>query len=100
MSKSRCKVKVESSHGVAWTDNRGARRMVARGMAVQVSAKLIIMIETDPRFDAERVSANAARLVIVARNQASCDYRGEVLGLPNFVRNGAPRAASHGKKAA
>ena len=99
MSKQKCRVKVESSHGVSWTDYRGARRMVERGMARRVSEVLVIMIETDPRFCAEMESANRARLAIVARNAASCSYRNEFLGLPNFARIGAPRAISHGKAA-
>ena len=99
MSKQKCRVKVESSLGVSYTDYRGARRMVERGMARRVSEVLVVMIETDPRYFAEMESANRARLEIVARNRASCDYRNEFLGLPNFARIGAPRSSSHGKAA-
>lgn len=100
MAKSKCSVQVESSRGISYTDHRGARRLVQRGMARKVSDRLIVMLESDPRVFCDRVSVNPARLAIVARNARSCEYRNEVLGLPNFVRTGAPRAISHGKKAA
>jgi hypothetical protein len=101
MSKSKCSIRVLSSLGESWTTRRGARRLVARGLATgDPESGCIHMIEADPRFDAEAVSHRRARLVIVARNRASCEYRNEVLGLPNFVRTGPPRQASHGKKAA
>lgn len=101
MSKQKCCIRVIGSGGESWTTRRGARRLIERNLAEgDPDSGVVHMIEGDSRFNAAAASANPARLQIVARNAASCQYRNEVLGLPNFVRTGAPRKASHGKKAA
>ena len=86
MTKSKCNVRVVSSTGFSYTTRRGARRLIARGLATgSVDSGMVSMVETDVRYECEAPSVNRAKLAIVARNVASGKYRNDVLGLPNFV---------------
>jgi hypothetical protein len=62
---SKCNVKVVSSTGEAWTTKRGARRMIGRGLAVQLASGVLQMVETDPRFACETPSASGPQLVVM-----------------------------------
>lgn len=103
MSKSKCSVLVISEKGQSFTTRRGARRMVEANLARPESERCIRMIEDHPRFEAQPLPSRptSPRLAVRARVfEMGGDYRNEFLGLPNFVRTGAPRSSSHGKKAA
>lgn len=98
VSKQKSCIRIIGPGGESWTTRRGAKRLIERNLAHgEPESGILHMITSDPRFECAAASANAARLAIVMRNAASCDYRNEVLGLPNFARIGPPRAISHGR---
>lgn len=67
MRKQKCSIRVTSSAGEAWTTRRGARRMIARGVAIPLDARTIVMVESDPRVNCETPSAHGPVLEIAPR---------------------------------
>lgn len=68
MSKhSKCSVPVYSSRGRSFTTRRGARRLVARGLASERADGGIQMVETDHRFACETSPPQPPRLTIALR---------------------------------